>query len=202
MAVATEVLSQRLRDVAKDNLFSARFIGPSTLNNTRITVNSALTRVNDAVDVFKFRNTRATEALRFAHQATAKLDIELVDRRGKILAKSSATEGILKDNYDKLTFDGLAVAAGDHYIRIRRDKSIDKKAVVEYFFQIENGKFNTEYDTQETPPPRPAPAIPVGTQTSQNTLQNISYLQESLLGSDNFFTKLKSVYGSIISIDA
>jgi len=198
---SVEVLSQSIKDVTNDSRYTARWIGVSTPDTTRLTIHSALTRSNDKVDVYRFRNSRDTETLGFSLTTAKDLHIEIMNNKGRVIADNTATSGDLKDAYDQMTLGKGEADKGYYYVRVSRGKGLAPNEAAEYYFQITNGKKQKiDYDTEETPPPTTSKiaASTQGTLNVASTLQSV--VGSSILGDDNFFTQLKSIYSSVVSV--
>lgn len=161
MATTPIVYNQQIKDVASEKRGDARYIGILDQNRTRLNVNSALTRRQDDLDVYRFRVTRGgslglsatvVKDGQVASELNGNIRIEILDRSSRVIADSKATSGSLKENYTKAQADQLQLKNGDYYVRITRDKSIPKTEAVQYSLQLRNGIYREDFDTTETPP--------------------------------------------------
>ncbi|MGE3770298.1 MAG: hypothetical protein AB7G06_05030 [Bdellovibrionales bacterium] len=196
------VLSQVKQDVVDDRRYTARWIGLSSHDKSRITVNSALTSRNDKVDVYRFRVSYGGP-LGFAVTADNNVRVELLNRNGRVIADNEGTAD-QQANYDLFLASRLSeISDGDHYIRISRAEGVAKDEAVEYFFQITNGAYTTDYDTIETPPPAVATNVNLKALSSTNVTNNLQdFISSSVLSDDNIFKQYQDIYGSIVDVNA
>lgn len=149
---------QSSSDEATDSTFTARNIGDLTRGKTRLNVVSALT-TNDLVDFFRFKVT--TDGKLGISVTTDKgVHIELLDRRGTVIADSEAISGTAKaDNFKKLGEGSLELKADSYYLKVTRPTGLSRSEKPNYAIQLSMSRyFEADYDTIESPAARQSPA--------------------------------------------
>lgn len=149
---------QSSSDVLGDSLQTARNIGDLTRGKTRLNVVSALTR-DDNVDFFRFKVTKDGE-LGAAITTDKDLRVQLLSRRGEIIADSEAVSGSTKaENFQLLGAQKLKVTPDDYYLKVTRATSVQRSERPNYAIQLSMSRYyESDYDTIETPAARYAPA--------------------------------------------
>lgn len=163
-------------DTTTDTLWTARDIGVLVKNNSRLNVITSL-REGDTVDHFRFRVHRQGEmrlgqiivpdgdaakpAKDDAGEGAPELRIQLMDRRGRIVADSGAASGSdRKKAFERLENGTLSVRSGDYFLKITRPEgelpqhAKGKDKAINYGLQLTMGTYHNDFDTIERAPAR------------------------------------------------
>jgi hypothetical protein len=152
------------RDVAKETLTDARYIGDLRPNQNRLNTFTLSTR-DDPDDNYRF-NLRFTgkvhlsllvdqlDAQRHVIQSeTAKgLGVQVIQYLGsshKVIADSDPAAGPAKKMYDQLAGDGAELTRGKYVVRVYRQSDASPQTDYFYSFQLSGGRYYQDYDTQE-----------------------------------------------------
>lgn len=172
-------------DTKLDAIWTARDIGLLVKDNSRLNVITAL-REGDTADHFRFRVHRSGE-MRLGQIVTggekdkdgageADLRIQLMDRRGRVVADSAAREGSRERvAFENLREGALSVGSGDYILKVTRtagELPQHAKTTVNYGLQLTMGTYHNDYDTIERAAPKNENpfALPIRSQAVIDTL--------------------------------
>lgn len=136
-------------DIHNEKLSDARNIGAVRLNNSRLNAFSSLKK-GDEVDHFSF-HVQSRGKVRLGMTDNPELRIELLDKKGKVIADSDANSGHkLENKYIEFNEAGIELEKEKYFLRISR-KSLDPKTTeMTYSVQISMGdEYRHDYDTVE-----------------------------------------------------
>jgi hypothetical protein len=141
---------QSTSDVQGDSPLTARDIGTLIRGKTRLNVVSALTE-NDLVDFFKF-NVASAGPVQLGVTGDAEVNVQIINRRGDIIADSGAIKGSTKaENFEKLNTGDFDMAAGDYTIKVTRGTSVQRSERPNYAIQISAARYyEQDFDTIES----------------------------------------------------
>ena len=151
-APSVSVWSRKTTDVPMEKLSDARELGAVRLNNSRLNVFSSLHDAKDKVDHFKFW-VQSTGKTRLGMPDDPFLRVELLDKRGKVLADSDANSGDeLFKKYLEFNEGGLELKKEKYYLRVSRNADAPQDEEKRYSLQLSMGDgLRNDYDTAERP---------------------------------------------------
>lgn len=160
MATIPTIYYQTTNDLGGERLMDARSIGLLDKDRTMLNLQSALATASDKVDNYRFRMIKdgpiGLSGLVSDKEGTqlekGALKIELLNRAGRVIADSTATGGVAKENWDKLAATSFDGKKGDYYVRVTRGPESSKTAVLQYNIQVRSTfTYRDDFTTIEKP---------------------------------------------------
>lgn len=157
-APGTKVWEQERRDVWNDTLKTARDIGRVRLNHSRLNVFSSLAE-GDKVDHFRFQ-VASRGKLRIGVYRDSETRIEILNKRGRVIADSKEGTGRHHERFLRMVGDGEIFEAGDYYVRVSRLDSRETTPERPFAVQLQIGTdVKNDFDTTEYEAKGDKPAI-------------------------------------------
>jgi hypothetical protein len=166
MTTKPVAFSQSSVDPYFDGPSKARNIGKLTLDKTRLTVFTALTR-NDKVDYFRFDVTSKLDNVTLGQRGNADVRVQILDKTGRTVIADNSTQANAAQQkaYKDAQSGRLALDKGTYLIKVERAAGQLNTVNPSYVIQLYAGKYNQDYDTRESAP-RVQDAIPSSTTTT------------------------------------
>ena len=200
-SIVPTVYTQVLRDIANEKLTDARNAGILDPGRTTLNVQTAFTAKYDKEDTYRFRLAKNGKVGVSVlpkkpedQEAGKKVNIQLLNKAGQVIADSTAKSGKLKENYDKLALSNFDGKTGDYYVRFTRGAGIKPNEAIAYNAQITSGYGTTrdDYTSVEKPPAAPTIYASARTYSSSLTATTVSATVGTLLDSSNFFSQIQN----------
>lgn len=199
--ITPTVYTQVLRDLANEKTTDARNVGILDPGRTTLNVQTAFTAKYDKQDTYRFHlqkngkiGVSALPKNPDDQAAGKKINIQLLNKAGQVIADSTAKSGKLKEAYDKLAGTNFDGKTGDYYVRFSRGSGIKDTEAIAYNAQIRSGFALTRDDYTSVEKPAYAPTIYASAATYSTSLTNktVASTVTSLLDSSNFFSKVQN----------
>lgn len=140
---------KKTKDVWKEELGDARYIGGVRLNHTRLNVFSRLAETTDEQDHFHFK-VYSHGDLRLGMTDNPDLRVQILDKRGKVIADNNPdADKDLFQKFREFNEEGSKLVPGDYFLRVSRmdESTIDDQ--VAYSLQLSMGTARNDLDTVE-----------------------------------------------------